>query len=233
MPTLAPKTTKISPDTTITVMFMIFDRRFEELVGYAEAMESMMTREAHRLDARVRRELAAMSDEDRRRVYVEDMSEEWERLSTTFPNTLRKSLLVQCAADFEHALHQVATYYEKRSERNLKLNDLRGDGIQKSKLYFDKVVEVPFPSDLPEWALILAFAEMRNQIVHNDGKIPATADKLQKLELLAAKWPTVVNLANGRITLGASLIEQAIKTYQTFLPELRRRLLAKEKSGGG
>jgi hypothetical protein len=214
---------KLPYSVTVNFQFMFFDRRFDELTSYAESMERVLVEEAKRLDEQVSKKLRAMSEE-RKQDYVDDMAEDWDQLASVFPDILRRSLLIQCAADFEHALMQLAKLYERNAKSKVTLADLRGEGIHKVKLYFEKVVNVKFPAELEEWGAIVGVAELRNQLVHNDSRLPTDQGKRKKLTALHNKWPDTLHFEEEKIVLRRGLTNKIVETYKCFMGAFKARL---------
>lgn len=226
------RVTKLPYMVTVNFQFMFFGQRFDELINYAESMERILVAEAKRLDVYVSKKLRAMSEEAKQG-YVDDMSEDWDQLASVFPNILRRSLLIQCAADFEHALMRLAELYERNMESKITLADLRGEGIHKVKLYFEKVVSVKFPAELAEWGTIVAIAELRNQLVHNGGRLPNDQGKRKKLADLRNKWPETLRFDKDEIVLLNGLTNRIVGTYKHFMLEFNTRLRALETNAVG
>lgn len=83
------------------------------------------------------------------------------------------SFLISLYADFEKSLLKLCNELQSRNER-LTVKDISGSGIQRSKTYLVKVLNVDqdFFGNTQEWAQILNYGNLRNHLVHDDRKIP-------------------------------------------------------------
>ena len=54
----------------------------------------------------------------------------------------------------------------------LKLEDVRGDGIERAKLYLSKVCLIDFPEQSNEWNMMQKLNSIRNCVVHAEGIVP-------------------------------------------------------------
>jgi len=83
----------------------------------------------------------------------------------------RKSCLVTLYSYLENFLNYFCEYLYKLNERKLKHTDLSGTGIFRSRLYLLKVEGVDFDQMNDGWRQIKGFNLVRNNIVHESGKV--------------------------------------------------------------
>jgi hypothetical protein len=196
--------------------------RLQELLVCAEEMERMLEEEKGRLKERVDAVARTIEDEENRSLYYEEASDELEQLSTVFPNLFRSAFFAKCASEFENLLLSSARAHQKRAGILVGLGDLRGDGIQKAKLYFTKVAALRFPSDTQMWSDISHFAEIRNYVVHSDSKAPPVeAGNIQAFT--NSRAPEILCDAKGAIRFTPSASSKAIEVYKAFIKEFIMR----------
>lgn len=87
-----------------------------------------------------------------------------------FPKILRRSLFVSLYAVLESILNNECSS-RRKPEILLALSDIRGDGIERAKIYLEKVLKMNFPSRSVEWQEIRNFSKLRNCLVHNSGNL--------------------------------------------------------------
>ena len=90
----------------------------------------------------------------------------------------RKSCLVTLYSYLENFLNYFCEYLYELNGRKLKYTDLSGKGIFRARLYLLKVEGVDFDQMNNEWNQIIGFNLIRNNIVHESGKVGK--DKLIK-----------------------------------------------------
>lgn len=90
----------------------------------------------------------------------------------------RKSCLVTLYSYLENFLNYFCEYLSELNGRKLKYTDLSGKGVFRARLYLLKVEDVDFDQMNKEWNQIIGFNLIRNNIVHESGKVGK--DKLIK-----------------------------------------------------
>lgn len=90
----------------------------------------------------------------------------------------RKSCLVTLYSYLESFLNYFCEYLYELNGRKLKYTDLSGTGVFRARLYLLKVEGVDFDQMNDEWNQIKGFNLIRNNIVHESGKVGK--DKLIK-----------------------------------------------------
>jgi hypothetical protein len=102
----------------------------------------------------------------------------------------------------------------ERQARNIALqpSDLRSKGIEAAKVYLRKVCGYELPNTA-EWEEICRYRQIRNCIVHNNGRF--AGDK-QFRAYLESKRPAI-KLDNDRIAVSAGFCIEAIDTIEAFV----------------
>ena len=97
-------------------------------------------------------------------------AEEYEKIKK-FQRYFGYSVIILIFSILEHLLEEVCNIVKRFKNLSLNPGDLKGQGIERAKNYIKKVCKIPFPSDSPEWEFIQDLLEVRNCIVHANGKI--------------------------------------------------------------
>ena len=166
-------------------------------------------REAHQLPAHEREEL------------FDYYSDDHARLAEYFPNTMRASTFVACYDAFVVHLGQLCHLKARGVGCLLRVNDIRGQGVERAKLYLKKVLQVPFPDDTREWTIIKNYGRVRNCLVHGDGK-PARMGESKKAEQAVHDLPALRLDIAGRIWIERGFVSGVLKTLNKFLDTLSR-----------
>jgi hypothetical protein len=122
-----------------------------------------------------------------------------------YPQILRASLFGTAYGIFEHFLNAIC----KQSQGHVQgvtLKDLRGEGIQRAKLYLTKVAGMPL-QDTPEWQDLGDYGYLRNSLVHAQGYL-AENDKRPCIERLRKRVGTFEILPTE--TRAVLLVESSI-----------------------
>lgn len=163
-------------------------RRFEQFESYARSLESMLRDEASAFSVRADARLKEMPAE-RQQDFIEDASEDYAELHETFPSMFRTSLFVMCVADFEHSLNGLADLFQMAKKLEISFKEIRGEGIERARLFLKKVAKVGFPDDSGDWSRIKEFAVLRNLMVHADGRVPPGHKDEKLVERLVSAHP--------------------------------------------
>lgn len=124
----------------------------------------------------------------------------------------RKSCLVTLYSYLESFLNYFCEYLYKLNERKLKHTDLSGTGIFRARLYLLKVEGVDFDQMNDGWNQIKGFNLIRNNIVHESGKVGK--DKLTKF-INTNENLSINNFDDVRIE--SAYIYEVIDTIENFI----------------
>jgi len=143
----------------------------EEFKYHVVGIENHFKTEVNNLIDYHERATSDLSDEEKNE-YFEFYSDGYWWLEEVFPQIQRKSELIGIFTVLEHNLNLLCSIYQKHIDSNIKLSDLRAEGIiDTAKKYLEKVVGLNFPSNHRSWSEIKRIQRIRNLFVHNDGKL--------------------------------------------------------------
>lgn len=142
-----------------------------------------------------------------------------------FTNVLRKSFFVNLYAFLESRLLKGCRI--KKSERvdiRLSLSDIRGQGIDKARVYLEKVLEIPFDFG-PDWQEIQRYKSLRHCIVHNEGRLDeGFSDRNNALRTYVEDKDTLSLSSDGAIILSRDFCEEVLGVVQGFLESICLKL---------
>ncbi|HIF5816144.1 TPA: hypothetical protein ACX3EK_002095, partial [Vibrio parahaemolyticus] len=123
----------------------------DSYMQHSDQVESLLNDEVKAFEGR-HKNIAATMDQDQAEEYLEYMSDEYWELADKLPSIQRKSELISIYTLLENGLNQICSIYEHHLTNPIKLADLSSHGIiDKSKKYLEKVAQINFPSQTPEW----------------------------------------------------------------------------------
>lgn len=195
--------------------------RLEELVVFAEEMERILSEERERLSKRVNKVADKLGEGEAKELYLDDMSEEWTKLSEVFPQILRSSTFNRCVEDFEHMLLSLARVHRAQTKTGVDLGDLRGDGLRKAALYFEKVAGLPLPTATRHWALVMEAATIRNILVHNGGRVKAE-DQKNVEQIVKRMAPHVTLTKGGTLGIAGTASATVVEAMKAILGDFQK-----------
>jgi hypothetical protein len=154
-----------------------------------------------------------------------------DRVKIFVPSLFRESVFLTIYAFLEDILAQVCTHLYASKSLSLQPNDLRGRGIERSRIYLKKIVGINFP-DQPEskWDILISYSRLRNNIVHNFAGIDlANNSKSGDLLLKFIRTQGTLGIAGNRIYIDKGFLPEVNKVVETFLILLKDRLCEYDK----
>ena len=116
-------------------------------------------------------------------------------------------------------MNSLCTILQKMNDLNVELNDLRGDGIERARLYLTKVCEIQFPDASHEWAEIQKLNSIRNCIVHAEGNVDDVRSPTKLRNIV--KNTKGISLESERyLSIDKKYLEMVIACVDDFLQEL-------------
>jgi hypothetical protein len=195
-----------------------FERKLERLSGFADLVEQTLVTRSTELDARLSTEAENFA-EDERHEFFEYHAEDYFNLADALPTILRYSVLMGADTALEVYLNDTCETYAKVNDATLRLDDLKGTGIERARKYLKKVARIPFPDEKPTWTTVLRLHELRNCIVHADGFVQEKqADLVRRSAMIMGLRIT----ASGLISLDRQFAVSAISAYKAFAVEFDR-----------
>lgn len=198
---------------------------FINLKAHIEKVEVLLKQDSAKLTHRVPKEAEHLDQEQRSNLY-DHYYDDFFQSERIFPLLHRNSMLVAMMSLFEHSLNAICNELAPTAKCELSLNDLRDKGIDRSKVYLTKVLQVSFPSDSAYWANIKKYRDIRNLIVHNDDRIDLDnvnhrrlVEYVQKAECIHIDDVGTLIIEDGFLLRAANDMVQFLKLLFNSLPE--------------
>ena len=189
--------------------------RIESIEKCSEELEIILGTEKTRLQkgSKVNK---PSGDEEYDSLYAESLAEDWHRLDKEIPSVIRSALFTKAVSEFEMIMMSLAKRHIKLHKLTFDLKDIRDDGLRKVRLFFTKFTDYGFPEKPDLWEEISKLAEIRNFVLHSEGRIPA--ERIRDFAKYKIKWePNVVFDENGKILFGDEAVSMATRLYREFI----------------
>ena len=133
------------------------------------------------------------------------------------PRLLGYSAVTLIHSVVEAQLTATATRLRQLHGYSLKMNDLRGDPLERAKIYLTKVAGIQVGSD-NGWQVLQDLAELRNIIVHRRGRQGADLKDQRSVQQLTERYPDGISLSGRRDDPDAE-VEVSVAMCKRFIDE--------------
>jgi hypothetical protein len=135
-----------------------------------------------------------------------------------YPNIHRESLIITIYNFLESQLNELCSILEECIELKVKLKHLNGQGIERALSYLTKVAEFDLALMGKELPFIKGVNQVRNQIVHNAGRLPEAEN--HKANIFIAKAKNLSGAPGGVISVSPDFISEFITSLTEFFDKL-------------
>lgn len=150
--------------------------KFENLKQYVSEIENKFKSDLGNLSRRFDEQAAEEEEEeevppDIKYELNEYFVEEYYVIERVFLRTFRYTIVVAVYSLLETCLNRLCHHLCNSKKLHLLLEELRGKGIERAKLYLAKVCSIDFPEVSNDWNQLQKLNKIRNCIVHAEGNI--------------------------------------------------------------
>lgn len=193
------------------------DNELEKVKQYYEELENKFQSDKKRLSKRYDEEVGnGKFDAEIKYQLDEYFSDEHYIIESIFLKSFRYSMIITVYSLLEISLNDLCHYLRNSKKLALSFDELRGEGIERAKLYLTKVCLLDFPESCKEWNEIQKLNKIRNCIVHAMGDIE-NAKSPQKLRNIIANT-NGLGLENERfIRIDSEYINTTISNTKKLL----------------
>ncbi|MCY7933163.1 hypothetical protein MOF37_17180 [Bacillus spizizenii] len=156
--------------------------------------------------------------------FFEDHEDQYFKYKKDHPQLIRKTIFLQIYFSFESYLNSVCDFQKKQLHLNLSYKDMKGQGIERAKLYLCKacgLITDAFSSN--EWKTIRDYNTLRNAFVHNNGIVDKSNLKTDLPGLKLIKYSRNNENALCSIELHRDFLDEVFKTIREFGNKLERQ----------
>ncbi|WP_416720283.1 hypothetical protein [Bacillus subtilis] len=148
--------------------------------------------------------------------FAEWYSHDYLKYSNDYPQVIRKTIFLQTYFSFEVYLNNLCSDYKQKLDIDLDYKDMRGQGIERAKLYLTKVCNVTTPFLTDEWKLIKSYNMLRNAFVHNNSMIDKSNLKTIPKGVTLESYSERKNDSICYLELEKEFLVDAFITYRAF-----------------
>ena len=100
-------------------------------------------------------------------------------IEVILPRTLRNPFLVSMFSVYEAAATEIAALIQKKQGRQIGLNDLRGDFLDRAKKFY-KDAQFKLSTNNDRWKRLQILSNLRNVIAHTNGRLEMVAKERRR-----------------------------------------------------
>lgn len=146
-----------------------------------------------------------------------------------FPNLQRRSALITVYSFFEHEIDKLCDLLRKQEKLRARFADMAGTGIKRSVSYLEKVVGIDAGQGSPTWVAIKEIQQIRNLVVHVDGRLVDDAKARKKTEdAIVAK--SLFLEGGDEVLFKDGYLSYALGTFDAYFKLLELNLKARYKA---
>lgn len=146
-----------------------------------------------------------------------------------FPNLQRRSALITLYSFFEHEIDKLCDRLQKQEKLRARFADMAGTGIKRSASYLEKVVGIDAGQGSPTWGAIKEIQQIRNLVVHADGRLVDDAKARKKTEdAIVAKSRFLEG--GDEVLFKDGYLSYTLGTFDTYFKLIELGLKAKFKA---
>lgn len=202
-------------DVVLAAKFIAF-HRLDQLREASGFLEAAIERELLALATQFRDDAKELSESEQTAL-AQQVIDRSGVVEETFAQGLRSSLFVSSWSVFEVDLEELAQTLAGNNKIALRPRDLSGRGVRRTQSFFKKVLEVHFPDDRTAWNTVLRLNDLRNVVVHRDGRIARRHDK--KLLQLVNSWNSI-EIREDQLWYSQDFVVHALEVFGRFWADL-------------
>lgn len=165
-------------------------------------------------------------------VYKDLDDEGWhlpEIFGVYFPNLQRRSALITLYSFFEHEIDKLCDRLQKQEKLRARFADMAGTGIKRSAAYLEKVVGIDAGQGSLTWVEIREIQQIRNLVVHADGRLVDDAKVRKKAEdAIVAKSPFLEG--GDEVIFKDGYLSYTLRTFDAYFKLLEVALKARYRA---
>lgn len=139
-----------------------------------------------------------------------------------FPSLQRRSAFLTLIATYEHELESFCNFYAEKNNTPVKLNDLKGSGLERIHLFMKKIIGLEQSQSFP---MIKKFIKLRNSCAHNDAKI-TTNDGQPILEIkhLIDQTSSKLSQDGQYVVIEKGFLSDALEELNSYVSEINKEI---------
>lgn len=148
-------------------------------------------------------------------------------LNQYFPNIQRRAALITLFSFFENELDKLCNLFKEIEKYSLSLNDIHGNGIERSTLFLKKVVGLQLDKN-KLWDEIKLIQKIRNTIVHNNGVLKDEDSNSNSIINNYFKKEADYIYYHFQIIIREGFLANMLNTFDAFFKLIDKSIILKE-----
>ncbi len=199
--------------------------RLDELKKYLDITEKYLQK--------AKAEFKAWSDErvkelpaEQHQEFYDFYQDDYWQYAEKFPRILRNSFLVSAHSLLEYEMNVICRRLKKEHQIPISWNDLRGDVLERAKLYC-KLARLDLPYNDKTWQEINHYSKVRNCIIHKNGLLKEFQDDQDLIAYVTKKGIISQDTIEQELALTEQFCAEVVETIQAFLEKLYKAVVKK------
>ena len=205
----------------IDIFFTVVTHGIAELEELNRTLEDFLEGELKRFESWAEEQTCKL-EEDQKANFYDFFSDDYHKFSDKFPSTVRSSLVVTCYSFLESNLLRLCSQMQRDKGLTIGAEDLSGKGIFQAQKYIKKVLQFDFPDQTEEWQEITKINQLRNALVHEQGRVKPGNDKLRSYIDNNTGLLALDN--HNRVKINKGHVEKFLNTIHKFFLEIKNTL---------
>ncbi|MEZ9921328.1 hypothetical protein AB4342_14355 [Vibrio breoganii] len=149
-------------------------------------------------------------------VILDDVAENY------FPSLQRRSALLTLIATYEHELEKFCNFYSKENETPVKLNDLKGNGLERVHLFMTKLIGLKNSQAFP---MIKKLIKLRNSCAHNDAKVTTNdGQEIPAIRTLIDDTSIKVHQDGQHVLIEKGFLSDVLEVLNSYVAEIQKEI---------
>ena len=186
----------------------------------------------------IKKQISNLSDiekaslvEYRKRENLTPKDPEWEfarqeydhKVEFLLPRFFWGSFIVSLYAVLETSVIEISCLIQKSQKQGIAINDLRGDFLERAKIYYKNVLKFELCSDGTTWQRIKILSEVRHAIAHSNGRMDMLNENSKERIKTLVKQNLGISSYYNYILLDSHFARETFLKVYTMLKSLVER----------
>ncbi len=141
----------------------------------------------------------------------------------SLPIFFRGTFLVVLYAAYESIVNEIARLIQDKQSQKKKINDLKGDFLERAKKYYKHILKFDLYSDEKVWQQVRMLSTLRNAFAHANGRLDMLTPKPRRIIQNWTKQKRGISTDYGYIICEANIVADIFGAVRSSLKDLIER----------
>jgi len=141
------------------------------------------------------------------------------------PRLFRAPFIISLWSVFESGTYEITDYIRGKRNKDLELDDIRGDFLTRTKKYFKSVIQYQFCLDARAWEQLGDIACVRHVIAHANGRISSVNKKNQRRLNNIATKKIGITIEDDFLIIDQQFLRSSCEKVFSILNDLMHRVM--------